>query len=346
MLHKQDQAGNPLKGAEFTLYEDIDGMAEVVSAPGLTNQVKSDSDGLVQFTNVPYGSYYIQETSAPADYIGSSEEIPVNLSDQNELSDSNPSGQIINGNSPAHLLDLGVVSNTIKKGTIQFIKNGINGPLGGAKFTLYNASGTCAIKDSNGNPVTATSVGGTGLVTFTNIPYGDYILKETGAPENYETTASVSVSLHDSTVSAAGVLTLNNIMDALKQTSITIHVTDKNGAPSPGDILVLIDENGVPLGATVKTDADGNATFEDVPYGNYQINNLSSAGTSSITVILNGDNPTTSYNMQNPISNPKTGDNQNPPYMEMFALVISSTILIAKKRRYHIKRRNSNDGLS
>lgn len=336
-LHKQDQYGDAVKGAEFTLYEEVNGKAQVVSAPGLANPVNSDKDGLVQFTNLPYGSYFVQETLTPADYIGNTSKISFNLSDQNEQTSANPSGQIVNGPASTHMLDLGVVKNTLKKGSFQFVKKGSSGPISGAVFTLYSADGTTVIKDSNGNPVTVTSAEGTGLVKFMDIPYGNYILKETAAPKNYAAISPVSVSLHDSTIGTDGVLTLNDIIDKLKDTTVTVHVTDGNGKPLPGNIIVIIDENGVPLGPTAITDSNGNATFNNVPYGNYQIKNVSSKGSPSIAISISDDDTPTSYKMQ---SNPKTGDSKSPPIEDILVLAAgSAAVIIAKKIRYRLKRK-------
>ncbi len=57
---KTDASGNPLEGAEFTLY-DADGNAVATAS--------SDENGVVAFESVPYGSYTIEETEAPTEYV-------------------------------------------------------------------------------------------------------------------------------------------------------------------------------------------------------------------------------------------------------------------------------------
>ncbi|MBQ9064142.1 MAG: LPXTG cell wall anchor domain-containing protein [Blautia sp.] len=68
---KVDGAGDPLQGAEFTLYKDE---ACTVPATDLDTEgnpvwtARSDSNGKVSFENVRVGTYYMKETKAPEDY--------------------------------------------------------------------------------------------------------------------------------------------------------------------------------------------------------------------------------------------------------------------------------------
>ena len=68
---KVDGAGNPLEGAEFTLYKDE---ACTVPAADLDTEghpvwtAASDSNGKVSFENVRVGTYYMKETKAPSQY--------------------------------------------------------------------------------------------------------------------------------------------------------------------------------------------------------------------------------------------------------------------------------------
>ena len=68
---KVDGAGNPLEGAEFTLYKDE---ACTIPATDLDTEghpvwtASSDSNGKVSFENVRVGTYYMKETTAPSQY--------------------------------------------------------------------------------------------------------------------------------------------------------------------------------------------------------------------------------------------------------------------------------------
>ena len=67
---KKDEAGKPLAGAEFTLYDE-DGVTVVQKAT-------SDANGIASFSNLIKEHYVIKETKAPAGYQLSDEEIQVN----------------------------------------------------------------------------------------------------------------------------------------------------------------------------------------------------------------------------------------------------------------------------
>ena len=67
---KKDENGEPLEGAEFTLY-DADGVTVVQTAT-------SDSNGVASFSNLIKEHYVIKETKAPAGYQLSDEAIQVN----------------------------------------------------------------------------------------------------------------------------------------------------------------------------------------------------------------------------------------------------------------------------
>jgi LPXTG-motif cell wall-anchored protein len=68
---KVDGAGEPLEGAEFTLYKD-----EACTIPAIDLDTEghpvwtasSDSNGKVSFENVRVGTYYMKETTAPSQY--------------------------------------------------------------------------------------------------------------------------------------------------------------------------------------------------------------------------------------------------------------------------------------
>lgn len=65
----------PLEGAEFTLYEDEDCEKKIASAT--TDQ----TNGQAVFARLPYGTYYVKETGAPAGYIPDSEVHEVTVAD-------------------------------------------------------------------------------------------------------------------------------------------------------------------------------------------------------------------------------------------------------------------------
>ena len=73
LFQKEDMSGTGLAGAEFTLYDNLNQpyataismTAAEAAASGVTGAV----EGSVYFENLPYGTYYIQETQAPNTYL-------------------------------------------------------------------------------------------------------------------------------------------------------------------------------------------------------------------------------------------------------------------------------------
>lgn len=150
-IRKVDQDGKPLAGASFGLF-DAFGERFAVAA--------SDENGMVRFTKVPYGSYTIRELSAPDGYLASKEEISVTI-DANYRSSDKP---------------IATVKNHFKR--VQFIKVDTSGKyLPGVEFSLINAVTHEVVETAVSNDK--------GEFIFIKFDYGDWIIRETEAPEGY-----------------------------------------------------------------------------------------------------------------------------------------------------------------
>lgn len=251
-LKKTDATGAPLAGAEFTLFDSA--TDQVVSAGGTTFVALSGQNGTVVFSGVPYGDYYIRETGVPADYTGDTAvKIPVKLDDDNTA---------IVSNGTSHSFDAGTVSNTLKTGTVELVKtDGIGAPLAGATFVLSG-------KSTAGEAVSQTFVSGAdGKVTFTNVPYGSYTVRETAAPTNYNASGSaISVALHDSNANIKdGTLDLGTVQNGIKTGTLYFIKQNEYFDPLVGAEFTLSNDSG--WSATAVSGQDGTVQFVGVPYG-------------------------------------------------------------------------------
>lgn len=151
VIRKVDQDGKPLAGASFGLFDAFGERFAVA---------ESDGNGMVRFTKVPYGSYTIRELSAPDGYLASREEITVTIDADYRSSDK----------------PITTVKNHFKR--VQFIKVDTSGKyLPGVEFSLINAVTHEVVETAVSNDK--------GEFTFTKFDYGDWIIRETEAPEGY-----------------------------------------------------------------------------------------------------------------------------------------------------------------
>ena len=115
----------------------------------------SDENGHFEFDKIPYGEYIVREIEAPTGYILSDESYPVTISEDGEI------------------IEITAVNKPI---TIEISKQDIYGnELVGAKMQLDNSDGKVVEK--------WTSDGTNHVVT--ELPAGDYTLKEIAAPDGY-----------------------------------------------------------------------------------------------------------------------------------------------------------------
>ena len=116
---------------------------------------KGEEKGYFEFGNIPYGEYVVREIKAPTGYILSDESYPVSISEDGEVI------EITAENKPI---------------TVKISKRDIYGnELKGAKMQII---------DSEGNIVDEWTSDGTDHIV-TELPAGDYTLKEIAAPDGY-----------------------------------------------------------------------------------------------------------------------------------------------------------------
>lgn len=218
--NKVNESGEPLENALFGLFRTD--CTKFVAGNALMTAV-SNENGYFEFGNIPYGEYVITEIEAPDGYIFSDEKYPVSISENGAVV------EIIAENKPI---------------TVEISKRDVYGnELKGAKMQLINV---------NGEIVDEWTSEGTNHVV-SELPVGDYTLKESAAPEGYVIATEIGF-----TVDIYGNVTVENVESSATSengnplivmvddtTKVEISKQDiTNGKELPGATLQIIDENG------------------------------------------------------------------------------------------------------
>ncbi|WP_445622362.1 MSCRAMM family protein [Lacticaseibacillus paracasei] len=146
-VHKVDQNGKPLAGAEFTLTDDL----------GNQQKATTDKNGYAEFAIVANRSYTLEETKNPLGYHGTYKQAGITLANDGQVLEYTSKNEINTGSIKIHKVD-------------QF-----RNPVAGAEFTLT---------DDFGNQQKATT-DKNGHAEFAIVANRKYSLKETKTPEGY-----------------------------------------------------------------------------------------------------------------------------------------------------------------
>ena len=229
-LRKQDENGAPLSGVEFALVTE--------TGTRLMNAV-SDANGLVTFEKIPYGRYTVEETQPLPGYFKAAVHVRLTVD-----------GTFINPNEP-----LETVTNTPMR--LAYKKVDTSGrPLAGVEFSLINAATNVvtevAASDENGEFI------------FRHIDYGDWIIRETAAPNGYRRMEDVLLHIGEDFVQPEPI-TLVNVPN-----SYMFMKMDGDGNPLSGVKFVLEDANGNVL-REMESSEDGTVLLENLDDGRYVI---------------------------------------------------------------------------
>ena len=203
-LHKVDENGKPLAGVMFGLKK-ADGM--------LMMTAKTDAKGMATFEKVPFGTYTLVETQALPDYLKADTEIRLTVD-----------GTFVNPKEP-----IATVINERQK--IRGLKVDTAGQaLTGAEFNLINAD--------TGEIVDVAESNEKGEFFLTGFGYGDWIIRETAAPEGFNRVEDVLIHV-DKDWKAPNALLLTDIPNHYEFVKV-----DKDGCPMEGVKFALEDEDG------------------------------------------------------------------------------------------------------
>ena len=223
---------NKLVGAEFTIYNEQG--EEVVKG-------KTNEQGIAKFEKLPYGKYTYKETFAPEGYVLNEETFSFEIKEN---------GEIIKH----------VVQNKKIEGGLEITKVDVadgNNKLVGAEFTIYNEQGEEVVKGKTNEQ---------GIAKFEKLPYGKYTYKETFAPEGYvlnEETFSFEIKENGEIIKH--VVQNKKIEGGLEITKVD--VADGNNK-LVGAEFTIYNEQGEEV-VKGKTNEQGIAKFEKLPYGKY-----------------------------------------------------------------------------
>ena len=254
-LRKTDMGGKLLDGAIFH-----------VSGHDYEKDV-TVTKGEIVLNNLLIGDYTVTEKSAPHGYLlnTSTYSTTIKAGDTSviTITDEAPTGQI-----------------TIKKSDTTGIVQG-EASLEGAEYTVYDLN-----KKEVGKIITDQEGDG----RLDNLPLGTYTVKETKAPVGYNldwNTYTVDLTYKDQTSSI--ILGHVDSKDMAKIGSIEIEKTDTDSKPLKGGEFGIYANADMYIGATlykkgqlvmsIKTDENGIASSDILPYGSYYVKELKAPST-------------------------------------------------------------------
>lgn len=266
---KLGEGNKPLNGGEFQLWEKEAGDA----GDKLVVETFSTVNGVWSKDNLPYGTYYVKEITAPQGYI----------------LDSKPSDGITIKKTAAH----GTITMTNEKytaGAITIKKvDEKNNPLAGAEFTLFGPKTYKKTTDNNG------------VAEFTGLEAGKYSIIEKTAPKGYggyDGTVTVEIKADGTAtvddlpkgISFAGetvTLTWTNTRD---KGSISITKTGSANNPLQGAVFGLYKDAAAaekPID-TQQTDKNGKALFADLAAGTYYVKEIAAPNGYALDTTVRG----------------------------------------------------------
>ena len=232
-LRKVDESGKPLAGVMFGLKK-ADGM--------LMMTAKTDAKGMATFEKVPFGTYMLVETRALPGYLKADTEIRLTVD-----------GTFVNPKEP-----IATVTNERQK--IRGLKVDTAGQaLTGAAFSLINAD--------TGEIVDVAASDEKGEFYLTGFGYGDWIIRETVAPEGFNRVEDMLIHV-DEDWKAPNALLFTDIPNHYEFIKV-----DEDGCPMEGVKFALEDEDGNVLRELVSGE-DGIVHVDDLKPGVYIIREI------------------------------------------------------------------------
>ena len=255
---KEDSDGQPIKGTEFKLYLASD---TFFSDPKGT--AVSDENGFVLFKDIAVDpsksvEYEIKETKTPTGYVTYADKITATIA---------PDG---NNDYVVNVTPSEVVNKFIQK-NIKLLKTSADGAkLKGATFMLYkNGDETIPV----GDPAYSDE---NGIVEFKDVDYGDYVIKETQAPNGFDPSAdSIVVNKSDFETADAFFDKGTVVNTKTKPQKIIEFYKESDGGTTLKDaIFSIYKETDTDFKSPVSitgSDSTGLVSFTNIKAGDYKI---------------------------------------------------------------------------
>lgn len=307
-----------ISAVSFGLYAAADITAadgSVIPADGLIEIAAVNADGTAAFTSdLPLGSYYVQEYATDSHYILSDERYPV------EFTYAGQDTPLVN----VAVNDGEAIVNELKYGSVSGMKLDENGKaLPGALFGLFRSDAVEFTEE--GALMTATS-GEDGIFVFENLPVGDYIVRELTAPTGYvldETAYYVEITTDGEVCVVENEAGVGFVNQPLRGTLKIVKTTDDGRVE--GFAFRVSGVNGYDM--TFTTDANGEILIEGLRIGEYVVTELENGASEgyeiaepvTVTLVANETLTVNVHNNKITVDVPKTGDGSLTPWIILIA---------------------------
>ena len=247
-----------VEGVEFKLsgITDTGRIIEIVQS--------TNNEGIVEFNDLQIGRYTVEEVNTPNRYIvTSSQNIEILYNDT----------------------VIAAFHNELKKGSIQIDKHDENGILEGHRFRIT------AILENGNEYVREGTTDASGKLYFLDLPIGEYSVEEIDAAEYYITPALQTTQVEWNVTS---VVHFDNV---LKTGNVSVKKSSEDGIIS-GVYFRLYGtaDCGQQIELISVTDDEGVAAFNDIPVGNYYLEEFTFDNTPQRYVAIPAQNITVTYN--------------------------------------------------
>ncbi|MCM2675893.1 SpaA isopeptide-forming pilin-related protein [Alkalicoccobacillus plakortidis] len=237
-VNKHDSS-ETLAGAEFSLFDAEDNLLE--------EKLVTNEEGKLVVEGLAPGSYYFVETKAPTDFVV----------------DATPITFVIK-RSEKTTIEKVPVTNELIRGQVSLVKTD------SLDSSIVLPGATFELRHENGAIVATEVTNEEGILIFTNVLPGDYVVVEVEAPFGYEPDATPIPVTVERSQDEIPLLAKENTLTPGSFTLTKVDSVDGEVALE-GAEFTLFDESGNELQTGLVTDENGQLTIGQLPPGDYQL---------------------------------------------------------------------------